>query len=326
MNAAHIVSTSLKAANAAADAATAAAKDAPAEGDAAAFGLMLGEQIDAALLLDEKAAAPTEAGAGTPAAPVNLVDPNALGLPLPGIPPVPRLLGKESGDIANQANEVVLGMDVEPKAAGKSPLPVAAVPSRGLKDIAATEQTSDTPLLVTASTVAVVDAKPATVSTELPPSLAALSNAHQATTSRSVDQAPTLNLSQQVGSERWNNELGQTVTLMIKGEQTRASLQVTPPEMGPIEIKIDLSGDEASISFTVQQTDTRQALENALPRLREMLAESGISLGQSQVNHQSANQGQGEGEKARTALGGNEVQTQVDLPTQTRIGLVDTFA
>ena len=146
---------------------------------------------------------------------------------------------------------------------------------------------------------------------------------------RTVEQAPapTVQLQQPVGTERWNTELGHNLSIMIKGDQTRASLMVTPPEMGPIEVQIDLSGDQATINFAVQQTDTRQALENALPRLREMLAESGIHLGQSHVNQQSAEQKQQDASHAQTgftASSGNEGEAVVRV--RTRVGLVDTFA
>lgn len=62
-----------------------------------------------------------------------------------------------------------------------------------------------------------------------------------------------------------------------------ARINVTPVDLGPIEIRIAIVNSEASISFTVTHPETSAAIENALPRLREMLASSGISLGHTSV-------------------------------------------
>ena len=62
-----------------------------------------------------------------------------------------------------------------------------------------------------------------------------------------------------------------------------ARINVTPADLGPIEIRIAVVNSEASISFAVTHPETSAAIENALPRLREMLASSGISLGHTSV-------------------------------------------
>ena len=337
MNAAHIVTTSLKAAASAANGQnTAVNEDAASQGDAApSFGLMLGEQIDAAALLGEKTDPSAQAALTGTADAIITPDPTALGMQL-NVPPASaasHVTGHESLALAHRRPSMGTGVAAGAiKTENAEGLPGAAPQVRAAKDApSSTAQQlplADTPLVAAASTAAVIDAKPATISADMPQALAALSAAQQQAGSRAPEQTSNLNLSQPVGSERWNTELGQTVNLLIKADQSRASLHVTPPEMGPIEIKIDLSGDQASVSFTVQQADTRQALENALPRLREMLSESGISLGQSQVNHQSSNQAQGEsGQKGSSAAAtAGDTQTQMEVPVQTRIGLVDTFA
>jgi flagellar hook-length control protein FliK len=91
-------------------------------------------------------------------------------------------------------------------------------------------------------------------------------------------------LSAQVGTDAWENQLGQKVVYMIGSEDQTASLTLNPPDLGPMQVVLSVSNDQASVSFSSNQEEVRQALENALPRLREMMSESGIALGNASVN------------------------------------------
>lgn len=88
------------------------------------------------------------------------------------------------------------------------------------------------------------------------------------------------------------------INLMISGGTSEASLQLTPPELGRLDIRISTDEDGAKILFTVQNAHAREAIENSLPRLREMLGQSGLQLAQSTVADQSGSQ-QRHGDLAR---------------------------
>jgi Flagellar hook-length control protein FliK len=81
-----------------------------------------------------------------------------------------------------------------------------------------------------------------------------------------------------IGSGQWAEEASQTIHLLVKQNQHQAEIKVNPVELGPIEIQIAMVQGEASISFVAEHSETRNALEVALPRLKELLADSGISL------------------------------------------------
>ena len=70
--------------------------------------------------------------------------------------------------------------------------------------------------------------------------------------------------------------------------------RVTPPELGPVEVRIDLSNGEASFAIVATQPATRDALEQALPLLRDLLAAQGLTLGQASV-HDGRPESQGNG-------------------------------
>lgn len=105
----------------------------------------------------------------------------------------------------------------------------------------------------------------------------------------------------QVGTPAWNTEIGDRLTWMAGNKETKAELVLTPPQMGRIEISITLNGDQANASFVSANPAVRDALESALPRLREILNEAGISLGQTQVGAESFQQSSNDSQKGDNA-------------------------
>ncbi|MDX1732789.1 MAG: flagellar hook-length control protein FliK [Halioglobus sp.] len=101
----------------------------------------------------------------------------------------------------------------------------------------------------------------------------------------------------------WNSELAGRVSMMIRNGTAEASLQLNPPELGRMEIKIATEGDQARVMFVVQGAETREVIEQALPRLREMLEQGGLSLSRFDVSdHSRSPQGQGsDGEAGQLA-------------------------
>lgn len=143
-------------------------------------------------------------------------------------------------------------------------------------------------------------------------------------------------LSPPVGGKGWDQALGQKIVWMVGGEQQSASLTLNPPDLGPLHVVLNVSNNEATASFTAAQPEVRHALEAAMPKLREMLGEAGIQLGQANVNAGTPNNQQNAFEQRQpssrhnTAAADNEstdapmrvVRSQTIAGGQ---GLVDTF-
>lgn len=78
-------------------------------------------------------------------------------------------------------------------------------------------------------------------------------------------------------------QLAEKVRWMVNAKSATAEIRLDPPDLGGINIKINLSGDVAQVNFNVQSQAAKEALDQAVPRLREMLQDQGIELGQSSV-------------------------------------------
>lgn len=141
-----------------------------------------------------------------------------------------------------------------------------------------------------------------------------------------------------VGTPGWDNQIGQKIVWMVAGQEQSATLTLNPPDMGPMQVVLSVTNDQATVTFSANQLEVRQALENAMPKLREMMSESGIALGNATVDAGTPDQRQAQGEQpGRAGAGGRagangapvdvaEHQPGRPMRSGGLPGMVDTFA
>lgn len=95
-----------------------------------------------------------------------------------------------------------------------------------------------------------------------------------------------------VGSSAWGQALGEHVVWMTASSQQTATLTLNPPHLGPLQVVLNLSNDQAVANFFAAQPEVRHALESALPRLKDMLNDAGIQLQQATVSADTSPQQQ----------------------------------
>ncbi|MBU1390996.1 MAG: flagellar hook-length control protein FliK [Gammaproteobacteria bacterium] len=99
----------------------------------------------------------------------------------------------------------------------------------------------------------------------------------------------------------------QLITMVSQGIQ-HAEIRLDPPELGHMLVKIQVHGDQTQVQFHVTQTQTRDLVEQAMPRLRELLQEQGMQLADSHVSQG----GQGERREGSFGDGGGSSGADVD--------------
>ena len=88
----------------------------------------------------------------------------------------------------------------------------------------------------------------------------------------------------------WNQDFSQKIVWLASGEKQSAQITLNPPQMGPIEVSLNVDKGSATAAFTSANAEVREAIETAMPRLREMFASAGIELGQTNVSAESFRQ------------------------------------
>lgn len=175
--------------------------------------------------------------------------------------------------------------------------------------------------------------EPANPRTEPP---AAFSTAAQAISNDSAIAPPSVpapsgTVEARVGQRGWDQGVGEKLVWMADQKHQVAQLHLNPPELGPLKITLSLDQNQASAQFFSAHASVREAIEAALPRLREMLADSGIALGNTSVGAEAfrePTQQQPREHVAQSAPTGAVLGTLSSGERQLRPmhGLVDTFA
>ncbi len=265
------------------------------------------------LVADRPLAANAEQSALTPAAlPADPVQLDALAVLAPVASPAPVI----------SASDSLATIDTSPPAAGGaahpggavSPTPTflaAATPDaknnsfrqQGESGVDLAIKTSPTPdKLAVDTAIAATSAKAGTALTgndlneqefrtviDRAPGNPAAIGIQTSATSAPMPPAPGLRVETPLGQPGWRDEVGQKLTWMASNGRQQAELILNPPQLGRIEVTLTLDADRASVSFATPHAAVRETLENSMWRLREMLADSGVTLGQTHVGADSGN-------------------------------------
>ena len=138
-------------------------------------------------------------------------------------------------------------------------------------------------------------------------------------------------------SSNWTQDFGEKIVWMAKNDHQSAQLNINPPQLGPVQITLQINGDQASAIFASPHPEVRQAIESSLTQLKEMLSSAGINLGQTDIGanlaqqnrdtpFQSANGNRSTDENAILPGIGNATDNGHSSPIQRGRGLVDLFA
>lgn len=89
---------------------------------------------------------------------------------------------------------------------------------------------------------------------------------------------PGLVLGVPVQQAGWDQALSERIQWLVSQGAQGANIKLNPAHLGPMEVRIQMHNDQANIQFTATHAVVREALEAALPRLREMFGSSGVEL------------------------------------------------
>jgi len=94
-------------------------------------------------------------------------------------------------------------------------------------------------------------------------------------------------LSASVQSPNWPGQLGQQLVQFARlGGEQQVEMRLNPAELGPLSVTLKMTEQGAQAQFLASHAQVRQVLEQAIPQLREALAEQGITLGETSVGEQ----------------------------------------
>jgi flagellar hook-length control protein FliK len=138
----------------------------------------------------------------------------------------------------------------------------------------------------------------------------------------------TLPVNAPFGSGPWSEDVAGRIVWIAKHDHTMARLELNPPDLGPIHVRLSVQGEHAQVSINAHHALTREALDGSLDRLRDALLEEGFT----QVD---VNVGQDRGRNAQphagfpelaSRTGPTEAPSEAMLRPRVPLGLLDHYA
>jgi flagellar hook-length control protein FliK len=124
----------------------------------------------------------------------------------------------------------------------------------------------------------------------------------------------------------WPQAVAAEIRFLVDHKIDVATLRLNPEHLGPVEVRIDVRDERVSVSFGVHHGDTQAALEQSLPRLREMFAAAGLHLGDASVRQEARRDSQSSGAALAATRSEPDREGEVAAGTTRSLGLVDEYA
>ncbi|MCU1001921.1 flagellar hook-length control protein FliK [Stenotrophomonas maltophilia] len=135
-----------------------------------------------------------------------------------------------------------------------------------------------------------------------------------------------------LGDDGFDQAIGARLGWLADQKIGHAHIRLSPDDMGPVDVRLQLNGDKVHASFSSPHVDVRQALESSLPRLRELLGEQGFQLAHADVGHQApGGGGTASGQPGGGGMAGDGEPTPGDASVSSaqlirQRGLLDAYA
>lgn len=105
--------------------------------------------------------------------------------------------------------------------------------------------------------------------------------------SMSPTTMPQTEIAEPFGRPAWAQGMGKQILWMANHNISSAEIRLNPAHLGPIEVRLDISDDQINVALSSRHANVREAMEMALPKLREMFDTNGMSLSDTDISHQS---------------------------------------
>jgi hypothetical protein len=127
------------------------------------------------------------------------------------------------------------------------------------------------------------------------------------------------------GHARWSEALAERAAWLAGQQIHSAELQLDPPELGPLQVRISVHQDQAVVSFVSANPQVREALDQSMMRLRDLLQEQGMQLVDAGVSdHPQGGDGDAEGNNASESLRDGRMAVEQQEHESALGGVMDT--
>ncbi|NOR43006.1 MAG: hypothetical protein GQ572_06680 [Gammaproteobacteria bacterium] len=145
---------------------------------------------------------------------------------------------------------------------------------------------------------------------------------------------PQTEITEPFGRPAWAQGMGKQIIWMANQNISSAEIRLNPAHLGPIEVRLDISDDQINVALSSRHANVREAMEMALPKLREMFDSNGLSLADTDISQQSfaqqreQNTAKGQGNIINNNVGHSDLVNQDEVvinQSQLSTSMVDYY-
>ncbi|HFK8639530.1 TPA: flagellar hook-length control protein FliK [Legionella pneumophila] len=132
-----------------------------------------------------------------------------------------------------------------------------------------------------------------------------------------------------VNHSQWSEQLSEHIVWLGHQDIKSALIKIHPEELGPLEINVKVVKDNASVTISTHSVYVKEIVDQAIPRLREMMAQQGINLSEVHIGTDTSSR---QGSQKNHHVEMDLIQSAEDKNKITSLtrhlpkGLVDYFA
>ena len=119
------------------------------------------------------------------------------------------------------------------------------------------------------------------------------------------------------------NMLGERVLMMINQGKQEVQIRLDPAELGSMHLKLHMHQNQLQLSIQTDVGQSRDIIEQNMPKLREQLAQQGVNLGEANIEQRSQNQQQNGNQSGRSSVVNHQSTTDHDNGMLNNEGNID---
>jgi flagellar hook-length control protein FliK len=133
-----------------------------------------------------------------------------------------------------------------------------------------------------------------------------------------------------ISSPEFTQAIASRVSYLVDNNLNGATLQVTPPQLGPIELRVTIEAGHAQVSMSAHNPATLDALQSGAPKLRELLSAQGFGQVSVDVSQRSFQDGSPYAQTRpwTPPSASDSTMTMAEAPAAARapLGMLDAYA
>ena len=160
------------------------------------------------------------------------------------------------------------------------------------------------------------------------PAPAGLASGSPAAAPASANPSAMLQINPSINQAGWDQALGNSMIWMVGRQIQTAQLQLNPPHLGPIEVRVAIRNDQTTLTFVSAHSQVRDALQAAIPGLREMFSNNGLNLVNVDISQHSFSRDSRQSDYPSPRRDGQNLpEDDVAMaPAAAHVGLIDFYA